>query len=919
MKLRKIPDISVVYKSKETEMLQRKDIIEKVEEFLTNGDATNSKESKRFDESFESTKYAYVAYLYGDGGIGKTYICKMLQEQISTLSQESQVVYKIYYDLAKRGDFPAKIADLSVLIKDCFDNQEIFPIFNYAYNVYISKVGERQNNFKEQVSSERGVVDTAISIVSCIPGLSNAADVVTAGKNIFSLIQKYKKNKQTIENFHIIDKLPLEELKVRLDWYFAKDLNNYFEQYPEVRLIVILDTFENFIYRDLKNGKTLNPTEWLFGKTGIIRLLQNTFWVIAGREDIDWKLYDSESHEITFRKIKVEKPDRLIVEQYLVDAGLDSCSAKEITKSTHCYPLHFGMCLDLFFKSWNEHLQEYQKSIELLDDCKPGAGEVAEIIQLVKDSSIVSDRVLGYFNKQERDVIFTLACLKQWNDDILSEVIWKHFPSNFTFYESIKGFSFIKKQGDIYEFQTDTLQELVINCPNLIKRNLISSILTALGEEGEFYHLLVQSLVHITLYYQTEMNSWGTVLEYLYEGMYSFLRSNLFGVVDDSCEKFLRMLQDSNQDGGNISFKFSIWVWKYISSVVQESLNKTEIVVVDYFHLSKSGGNEFTSDDCFREMEQIIKPMTQEDIPKEFVWATNAVYQWLSIYGLYREAYDFMQLILSKFNQPMEEIFYKYEVYQVAVLADAKLCYLSWNKYEGISKDLHTIEAENVKWVLKKLEVLIEYISENNRNLEEELKYLITSYIGLIKPLMTRDKSKIVISDSRKDYDSNVDKFLKIYKNLMDSEDTYELMELKLLECRILENVQDYDTIAKTAFQGLYIFVSEYGIDLNDFNILERLISYIAISCVLASIEDNISLSKEEISIYKKVFYRIVQEFCKTLNLEYFTIIRYFEHINTRLFKELQSEWITYIFQFSNNNSDRWNLQKRIILMIMYT
>ena len=114
-----------------------------------------------------------------------------------------------------------------------------------------------------------------------------------------------------------------------------------------------------------------------------------------------------------------------------------------------------------------------------------------------------------------------------------------------------------------------------MNCPNLIKRNIISSILTALNEKDEFYYLLVQSLINITLYYQTEMNSWRIVLEYLYESMYSFLRSNLFGAVDDSCEKFLCMLQDSNQDNGNISFKFSIWVWKYISSVVQESLNKT--------------------------------------------------------------------------------------------------------------------------------------------------------------------------------------------------------------------------------------------------------------------------------------------------------------------------------------------------------
>ena len=437
MKLKELPAINVVYKSKELEMMKRDDIIQRIQEFLTQGDRINSDRYEQFgnlNNNSEDVKYAYVVYLYGDGGIGKTCLCKMVRNQISVLSQVDQVVHRIYYDLAKNNNVVSKLIDLSMVIRDSFENSEMFPLFDYAYNVYISKSGEQLTKISRQTDSDSAIVDIALSIASCVPGISNVADVVNAGKAVISLIHKYRKDKSTSENFHVIDNIPLEELKARLGQYFAKDLNAYFNQHSKERLIIILDTFENFLYNNPKNGRVFNSTDWLFGNNGIICLLQNTFWVIAGREEIDWEVYDSESHEISFHSISVGKPNEEEVKHYLIQAGFEPYSAEEIAKSTVCYPLHFGMCVDLFFKLWNENLQESYGNNKSLNDCKPGIEEVTEIIKTVKDSSIVSDRVLGYFNKQERDIIFTLACLKRWTDELLSEVIWKYSSSNFTFY-----------------------------------------------------------------------------------------------------------------------------------------------------------------------------------------------------------------------------------------------------------------------------------------------------------------------------------------------------------------------------------------------------------------------------------------------------------------------------------------------------
>ncbi len=921
MKLKELPAINVVYKSKELEMMRRDDIIQRIQEFLTKGDSANSDRYEQFrnlNNRSEDVKYAYVVYLYGDGGIGKTCLCKMVRNQISVLSQADQVVHRIYYDLAKNNDVISKLVDISMLIKDSFDNSEMFLLFDYAYNVYISKVGEQSNHFSKSVEVN-DVVTTALSIASCIPGLSNAVDVVNAGKAVISLIHKYRKDKHILENFHVIDNIPLEDLKERLCQYFAKDLNTYFNQNPEERLVIILDTFENFLYRDPKDGRIFNPTDWLFGSNGIVCLLQNTFWVIAGREEIDWKTYDSESHEISFLNVHVEKPAKKLVTDYLVQTGLESYSAEEIAKSTSCYPLHFGMCIDLFFKLWNESLQENYGNNKSLNDCKPSIGEVTEIIKMVKNSSIVSDRVLGYFNKQEKDVIFTLACLKRWTDELLSEVIWKYYPSNFTFYESIKGFFFIKKYGTAYEFQTDALCEIVTNCPNLIKRNLISSITTALDEGTSLRFLLIQSLSHITLYYQTEANPWEKVVWYLYGGMFSLLQSNMFGTVDELCARLFNLIKIANQsDKTDNVFKFSIWVWQYVSATVQNSLDNPNSVIVNYFHISENvPKRKYTPDECLKEMEKLLKDLSPDELSIEYRWAVEAVYRWLTQYELYQEAYVIVQLILSRFSQPLEKAFPKYKPYQAAIMADAKLCYLSWNKYEGNAEHPHSISIENKEIVLQKLAVLIDYINENAKNLRTHLKDLIEAYLKLIKlPHIFHTKEHIIISDPYENSGKDFNRFFYLYKRLVNPNDVQELMDLKILECWISESDRNYDAVVKLAFQGIYLLVSEYGVDLERLNVFEWLTHYIAIAYVRVSVETDLLLAEREVLSYQRLFNTVVSIFCKTMNLKYYDIIYNFGVISKNLFKKPESGWIRFIFQLSNRINK--SLLERIALMILY-
>lgn len=922
MKLKELPAINVVYKSKELEMMKRDDIIQRIQEFLTQGDRINSDRYEQFgnlNNNSEDVKYAYVVYLYGDGGIGKTCLCKMVRNQISVLSQVDQVVHRIYYDLAKNNNVVSKLIDLSMVIRDSFENSEMFPLFDYAYNVYISKSGEQLTKISRQTDSDSAIVDIALSIASCVPGISNVADVVNAGKAVISLIHKYRKDKSTSENFHVIDNIPLEELKARLGQYFAKDLNAYFNQHSKERLIIILDTFENFLYNNPKNGRVFNSTDWLFGNNGIICLLQNTFWVIAGREEIDWEVYDSESHEISFHSISVGKPNEEEVKHYLIQAGFEPYSAEEIAKSTVCYPLHFGMCVDLFFKLWNENLQESYGNNKSLNDCKPGIEEVTEIIKTVKDSSIVSDRVLGYFNKQERDIIFTLACLKRWTDELLSEVIWKYSSSNFTFYESIKGFSFIKKYGTVYEFQTEALSEIVISCPNLIKRNLISSITIALDEGTSLQFLLIQSLFHITLYYQTEINPWEKVVWYLYGGMFSLLQSNMFGTVDELCARLFNLIKIANQsDKTDNAFKFSIWVWQYVSAVVQNSLDNTDSVIVNYFHISENvPERKYTPDECLKEMEKLLKDLSPDELSIEYRWAVEAVYRWLTQYELYQEAYVIVQLILSRFSQPLEKAFPKYKTYQAAIMADAKLCYLSWNRYEGRFNDSHTVEIDNMEVVLKKLAVLIDYIEKHAKNLNNYLKDFIAFYVRLVKQPAARyflqDKPIVELSD---DAMKNFDRFLKLYKKSVNPNNVQELINLKLLECGIAGSDKDYKTMCRKAFQGIHLIISEYGVDLEDLSELENLCRYAKLS--LSRIEFGAAkfIPSKEMASYKRLFNEVVSAFCKTANLKYYDLIHSFNRINRGLFENREEVWYKYILQL--NNSPHKDLRKRIVLVILY-
>ena len=140
--------------------------------------------------------------------------------------------------------------------------------------------------------------------LSFVPGISDvlgtagsitdlASDIYRKGTDVF-YAQKYK------QDFSVIDTLTLHNIQDYLLHYFILDFVSYQDELlnrkgkDRPHVIFILDTLESTAYEEHAHDQTDAYLSWLIGDNGLIHYLPNTFWLMAGREEIDWNNYDKD-------------------------------------------------------------------------------------------------------------------------------------------------------------------------------------------------------------------------------------------------------------------------------------------------------------------------------------------------------------------------------------------------------------------------------------------------------------------------------------------------------------------------------------------------------------------------------------------------------------------------------------------------
>ena len=250
-----------------------------------------------FEEKYAEIHQEYgsidVIHYYGEGGIGKsTLLCKIMDDQIE-YGHKNVIMYSFRATQDKTVFLPILARQIGARIKHAD-----FTVFYYAYAKYLNKCGMSEAQIEACIksTSQTGIVvsetaKTAIGVLTDFLPIGGGV-ASKAGELIVDYISRLvgdkKKNgkREDKEAIYKIDRSSKDELEGEMQLYFAADCNKFMNDIIEP-LVILLDDYE-YMNDRVKHGNS-HADLWLSDAyDGLVNLLPNTLWVIAGRDRVNW-------------------------------------------------------------------------------------------------------------------------------------------------------------------------------------------------------------------------------------------------------------------------------------------------------------------------------------------------------------------------------------------------------------------------------------------------------------------------------------------------------------------------------------------------------------------------------------------------------------------------------------------------------
>lgn len=497
------------------------------------GEPQESKESllaycQKFCEAGDD-ETAHVVYLYGQGGVGKSFVCREVSEKLQEAYQEK--LYVISVDLQRQKGFEDDLKCLADEIEAQTGKKDIFQRFHIAYYNYKIKAGEEytqeERSTKWDNLHDNSSFNLAVQTANFFTSFGVVGDAIDLANEGYRWLRKMRDSVKYKTLTRQIEAMDEKELREQLCRYFAMDFGTLLEDKKNEKrkkFAFLLDTVESMRYQMLRSGKDEDYLEWLAGNNGLFRLLPGCFWLLFGREEISWKEYDKE-WEISFLNKKFTTPDKAAVREYLLrqfaqkplresDKAELQTLADTIAEQTDGYCLAIENCVDVYFRIWNNKLRENRITVESKVDpysYRPSLKEMEEMFLDGQGKKKISARFMQYYTPQEREVLYTLVCLGTWTEDILEKLIWRGAANNILIYEEMCGTSFIQSGSNGEKsIQGLMLDAIMDECAQRLKKQLLLCILNQMGRQeiNASYWLLYRSAVHIAKFYPCEEKEW---------------------------------------------------------------------------------------------------------------------------------------------------------------------------------------------------------------------------------------------------------------------------------------------------------------------------------------------------------------------------------------------------------------------------
>ena len=353
-------------------------------------------ERKVFFDTLEKNEKTVINY-HGMGGIGKTSLIHQLIKEI----ENDKNLYNIYIDIENYA-MPINILySIRNILTEKYNIK--FRKFDPAIIAYYSKTGKSQNS-----PEIKGLMESSVKVTSkgnkvlnsdifrlfgdFISNISLPAFLIERTVEKIIEVGQNKNNKDFIS--YLATEVP-EIILSNLPQYLAEDINNFLEK-KNVRMLFFIDTFEKLDSSQIGSNCSITKLKWLYNtnNNGLMDLIDDSLWVIASREEIN-SIKNIQNIELT-------KFDEQTTIEYLHSAGIsDKGLCSEIFNN---YSEGLPLILSTYIDCFNINSQEFSETNFL--------GSSEEIIE----------RLIGSLDIDSKAIVYFLACLKKWDDNLVKEL-----------------------------------------------------------------------------------------------------------------------------------------------------------------------------------------------------------------------------------------------------------------------------------------------------------------------------------------------------------------------------------------------------------------------------------------------------------------------------------------------------------------
>ena len=379
--------------------------------------AKNSKDDK--------IKADNLYFFYGEAGIGKSTLLKMLEKDYDEKKAEYDKKIKIHFINWEFED-STSIMDIIVSLKNLLSDKLNFNFYEFDYLAYkyYSQKGQEYGMPELPTISDQLDKNSITKILGTVGEFIPNLSVVKAFGDIVANGRTYLKNKGLDEKYNTSDWTE-ETFEKEVIRAFISDYNNSIDGKKE---IVVLE-FDTFDIAQIK----LKRKAWMLNDELLNNLFQ-TISIVAGRNkpDIDFlssDAIDKVKSEELLGFTKKEIYDYLnLIDMYMDPELKDHISeSSHTTNSEYGNPLYLALCKNIYLEL-RERGEEPSKS-----DFSPVFEDLVE-------------RLLIYKTKEESDTLTVLSILESWTNDLAYSIMEKMMmPSFLLNYDQALNSEFISK------------------------------------------------------------------------------------------------------------------------------------------------------------------------------------------------------------------------------------------------------------------------------------------------------------------------------------------------------------------------------------------------------------------------------------------------------------------------------------------